>query len=114
LQSFGSRYVSQIVYNEKDNLLIAGLEDNIQVWNLYNYECVKILNVGRDIKSLLLLPNMYLASGAQDGSIAIWNASNFEMINILDINRPVYSLIVLKDNRIISASDYGAIIIWNY
>jgi WD40 repeat protein len=119
LQTLKSHYVARLIHVEKSNLLISGSVDGrINIWNLYNFQCIQNFSVfGGNVHSLVLLPGGFFASGLYDGSIKIWDIKSCECINTLRSERPlnpeVTSLIMLDDKRLVSSIRDGAIIIWN-
>jgi WD40 repeat protein len=119
LQTLKSQYVARLIHVEKNNLLISGSADGrINIWNLYNFECIQNFSAFcGGVRSLVLLPGGFFVSGLYDGSIKIWDIKSCECINMLESGRPinpeVTSLIWLNDKGLVSTLGDGAIIIWN-
>jgi WD40 repeat protein len=108
--------LSLLYIKEKDLLLSASANKQIKVWRMSDYQCIKNLIHTGGVKSLLMLPDGYFASGSfYDEVIRIWDTRKFECVKVLQGHSDtVNSLLLLKDKRIASASRDGTIIIHNH
>jgi WD40 repeat protein len=116
LKGHGDWVLSLLVIPNKDILLSGSKDKTIRVWNIINYDCIEeIKSHINSVRSLLLLPNGYIAAGYWYGCIKIWNLNDFEWVNTLEEHQnDITSLLLIKDGRIISASADKRIIIWKY
>jgi hypothetical protein len=70
----------------KNNSLVSGTTDNLNVWNQKNesaFECVATLNLGIRILSLAISGSSLLISGHSDGTIQIRNQTSFFLFQTL-------------------------------
>jgi WD40 repeat protein len=103
-----TEWVNVLLFVKKYNIILSGSRDTIRAWCTISYQCCRIINHPTGVKSLLLLPNGYFASGPfSDSVIEIWDISNYECINTIQRQSDrINSLIITEDKRIISASYY--------
>jgi WD40 repeat protein len=106
--------ITTLAYSIKDDVLLSGSKDKtIKVWDLSTFICVRIIENNNEVRSLLILPNGFFASGYYDGSIKIWR--NYKCINSLKKHSDkVTKLLFLDDYRTVSSSFDKSIIIWHY
>jgi WD40 repeat protein len=99
-------WVNTLLFVKKYNIMLSGSFDTIRAWCTISYQCIRIIELTTGIKSLLLLPNGFFASGCPSkGGIKIWNIYNYECINSFESQSGmITSLLLTEDKRIISAS----------
>jgi WD40 repeat protein len=95
--------ITDLLFVEKENMLISGANDNtIRIWNLNSYCCIKAINVGVSIGYFLMLPNKYFAF-CNGGVINIFSLNSFQCINSVEtVEGGIWGLFLLKDYRIIA------------
>jgi WD40 repeat protein len=100
---------------EKQNVLLSGSNNGVvKVWELLNYQCIKIVESIGGVDKFILLPNGYFASCSYKGKIKIWDTKGFRLVNSFGSDEDyVSSLLLLKEHRIVSITN-ATVIIWDY
>ena len=93
----------------------SGSDDGtIKIWSIENDSCLLTLNMTNSVRSLVLLPNGYLASGLANGSIVLLNTNDsFKTFKVLSHGGKINGLELLENGDMASGSDDGFIKIWN-
>jgi WD40 repeat protein len=108
-------WINTLIFIERDNSLVSGSYDkSIKIWEVNDFQCRKTIQFKHRIRSLLLLPGGYFASGGYN-SIKIWDTKNYECINTLQNNGWLGDYLVLtKDRRIVSIFNYNTLVVWKF
>jgi WD40 repeat protein len=108
-------YITSLIFIERDDSLVSGSHDkSIKIWEVKNFQCLKTIQVNYWIRSLLLLPGGYFASGGYN-DIKIWDTKNYECINTLENQQGwVDYLLLTKDRRIVSIYNYDTLVVWKF
>jgi WD40 repeat protein len=95
--------INDLLFVEKENMLISGAHDNtIRLWNLNNYCCIKTINVGVSVGYFLKLPGEYFAF-SNGGVMNIFSLNSFQCINSVEtVEGGIWGMFLLKDYRIIA------------
>lgn len=98
-----------------NDLVIAGVESKIQIWNVSNSTLLTVFKDHEDkINSLVIVNDENLASASDDRTIKIWNLKNFTFIKTLFTGTAeVNSLLVTPNGRLVSGSSDNYLRVWN-
>ena len=114
------KYYKYYLLNE--TVLIESNGDFIYSYQIskytYNLKGIKYRDVsaGCQVYSLILLPNLNLATGCNLGKIKIWDTTSWT--SNLTLTQPdksnIYSLAILQNQYLVSAGQNGPIAVWDY
>jgi WD40 repeat protein len=99
----------------ENNLVVSGSYDyTIRVWNIDNYQCVKIIQQSDYAAILVILPNGYFAA-CSFKEIKIYNLNGYNCVNTLAGHEDyIPCMLFIKGNRILTSSRDIITIIWGY
>jgi WD40 repeat protein len=102
-----------LLFTKRNFLLSGSYDDTIRLWNLGDYQCVKIID-HKKLAVMLLLPNGYFAANSGN-DITMYDLNDFKCVNTLVGHKDVIScMLFIKDNRIVTSSKDKTIILWGY
>jgi WD40 repeat protein len=108
--------INSLIFIERHNTLVsASYDEPIKIWEVNDFHCLKTIQVEYGIRSLLLLPGGYFATGGYN-NIKIWDTNNYECIHTLGNQKGHVNHLVLMKDRIVSIFNehYDTLVVWKF
>lgn len=110
----GSNAVTDMILLGKNQVISAGCDNNIQIWDSTTGIVIRTLrNHTSCVRDILLFSNQTLLSGSDDSFINIWNITTGLAIQRIRANFPVICLEMLRNGYLASGSRNGTVDIWD-
>lgn len=110
--------VQWITYGEEKRNLISCSKETIKIWDLNNYECIKVIRHEQHSKFLKaiysLKNNNYLVSISYDMKVVLWSLQEKTSEILFDEKELVCSLLQLKNRKLVLGCEDSAIKIYNF
>ena len=110
--------VQWITYGEEKRHLVSCSKDTIKIWDLNNYECVKVIRHEQHSKFLRaiysLKNNNYLVSISYDMKVVLWCLQENISKILFDEKELICSLLQLKNRKLVLGCEDSAIKIYNF
>jgi WD40 repeat protein len=118
LKGHQSNVNALLINNRRCELVSAGSDYTIRIWELDTGMCVKTFFAAHDkwITSLCLPRNNFngIISGANDALIKIWSVDSGQCVQTLDKHTGAVNALLMTDkDQIVSASDDTTIRVWS-
>lgn len=110
--------VLQTVFSS-DNTLLAGVCNDraVRVWNMADGKVINVLNIARDVKSIVFAATgeLIVAAGAKSkGELQWWNLTTSKVTRKLDVAASFEALFVADEGATVLSSDSkGVVTFWN-